>query len=160
MAYQAFLSFTTSWSLLKLMSIESVMPSNHHFLCHLSYPLPLIFPSVKVFSYESVFASGCQSNGPSASASVLTMNNTSWYPLGLTALISLLSKDSQESSQHHSLKVSIWCWAFFFFFWCSAFFMVQLSHQYHNYWKNHGYRDLCWQTDWCLCFLVCSLGLW
>ena len=128
MAYQAFLSFTTSWSLLILMSIESVMPSNHHFLCHLSYPLPLIFPSVKVFSYESVFASGCQSNGPSASASVLTMNNTSWYPLGLTALISLLSKDSQESSHHHSLKVSIWCWACFFFFFGVQLFLWSSSH--------------------------------
>ena len=53
-AYQAFLSFTISQSLLKLMSIESVMPSNHLILCHPLLLLPSIFPSIKVFSNESV----------------------------------------------------------------------------------------------------------
>ena len=51
---QASLSFTTSCSLLKLMSIESVMPSNHLILCHFLFLLPLIFPSIRVFSNESV----------------------------------------------------------------------------------------------------------
>ena len=50
---QASLSFTTSCSLLKLMSIESVMPSNHLILCHFLFLLPLIFPSIRVFSNES-----------------------------------------------------------------------------------------------------------
>ena len=50
---QTFLSFTVSWSLLKLMSIESVMPSNHLILCHLLLLLPSILPSIRVFSNES-----------------------------------------------------------------------------------------------------------
>ena len=53
-AHQASLSFTNSWSLLKLMSIESVMPSNHLILCHPLLFLPSIFPSIRVFSNESV----------------------------------------------------------------------------------------------------------
>ena len=52
-AYQAFLSITKSWSLLKLMSIESVLPSNHLILCHALHLLPSIFPKVRVFSNES-----------------------------------------------------------------------------------------------------------
>ena len=53
-AYQASLSFTISWSLLKLMSIGSVMPSNHLILCHPLLLLPSVFPSIRVFSSESV----------------------------------------------------------------------------------------------------------
>ena len=53
-AHQAFLSITNPWSLLKLRSIESVMPSNHLILCHLLLLLPSIFPSIRVFSNESV----------------------------------------------------------------------------------------------------------
>ena len=89
-AYQASLSFTISQSLLKLMSIESVMPSNHLILCCPFLLLPSIFSSIRVFSNESVFASGDQSIG--ASASVLPMNLQGWFPLELTGLISLLSK--------------------------------------------------------------------
>ena len=86
-AHQASLSFTISWSLFKLMSIESVMSSIHFVIC---CPLlfPLIFPSIRVFSSESL-QSGGQSLG--ASASVLPMNIQGWFPLGLTGLISLLS---------------------------------------------------------------------
>ena len=71
-AHQASLSFAISQSLLKLMSIESVMPSNHLILCR-PLLLPSIFPSIKVFSNESA-TSGGQSTGASASASVLPMN--------------------------------------------------------------------------------------
>ena len=71
---QASLSFTISWSLLKLMSTESVMPSNHLILCHPLLLLPSIFPSIRVFSNEWLFTSGGQSIGASASASVLPMN--------------------------------------------------------------------------------------
>ena len=73
-ACQASLSFTISQSLVKLMSIESVMPSNHLILCNPLLLLPSIFPSVRVFPISQFFASGGQSIGVSASASVLLMN--------------------------------------------------------------------------------------
>ena len=91
-ACQASLSFTISLSLLKLMSIESVMPSNHLMLCHLLLLLASIFPSIRIFSNESALHISDQTIGASASASVLPMNIQSWFPLGLTDLISLLSK--------------------------------------------------------------------
>ena len=91
-------------NLLKLMSIESVMPSNHLILCHPLFLLPSIFPSIRVFSNESVFASGGQSSGASASTSVLPMDIQDWFPLGLTGWISLQSKISQESSPTPQLK--------------------------------------------------------
>ena len=71
-ACQASLSFTISWSFLKLMSIESVMPSNHLTLCCPHLLLPSIFPSIRVFSNE--FTSGGERIGASASASVLPIN--------------------------------------------------------------------------------------
>ena len=71
-AHQASLSITNSWSLLKLMSIESVMPSNHLILCHPVLLLPSIFPSIRVFPVSQSFASGGQSTG--VSPSVLPMN--------------------------------------------------------------------------------------
>jgi len=86
-ALQASLSFTISHSLLKLMSIELVMPSNHLVLCHSL----LLLPSGS-FSVSRFFASAGQSTGPSASASVLPINIQGWFPLVLTGLISLLSK--------------------------------------------------------------------
>ena len=91
-ARQAFLSFTNSWSLLKLMSIESVMPSNYFILCCSLLFLPSIFPSIRVFSSDQLFTSGGQSIGASASAWVLPVNLQGWFPLGWTGLISLLSK--------------------------------------------------------------------
>ena len=83
-ARQAFLSITNSWSLLKLMSIELVMPSSHLILCRLLLLLPSIFPSIRVFSKESFLPSGGQSTGVSASASVLPLNIEDWFPLGWT----------------------------------------------------------------------------
>ena len=91
-AHQASLSITNSQSLLKLMSIESVMPSNHLILCHPLLFLPSIFPSIRVFSMSQSFASGGQSIGVSASTSVLAMNTQDWSPLGWTGWISLQSK--------------------------------------------------------------------
>ena len=73
-AHQDSLSITISWTLLKLMSIESVMPSNHLVLCDPLLPLPSIFPSIRVFPMSQFFASGGQRIGVSASASVLPMN--------------------------------------------------------------------------------------
>ena len=81
-----------SRSLLKLMSIESVMSSNHLiFCCPLLLP-PSIFPASESFQMSEFFSSGGQSIGVSASALVLPMNIQDWFPLGWTALISLQSK--------------------------------------------------------------------
>ena len=91
-ACQVSLSITNSWSLLKLMSIESVMPSNHLILCRPLLLLPSIFHSIRVFSKVPVLQSGGQSMGISASASVLAMNIQDWFPLGWTGWISLQSK--------------------------------------------------------------------
>ena len=91
-ARQASLSITHSRSLLQLMSIELVMPSNYLILCHPLLLLPSIFPSIRVFSSESVLHIRCQSNGVSASASVLPVNIQDWSPLGWAGSISLQSK--------------------------------------------------------------------
>ena len=91
-ACQASLSITNSRSLLKLMSIESVMPSNHLILCHPFLLLPSIFPSIRIFSNELVLCIRWPNIGVSASASVLLMNIQDWFPLGLTGWISLQSK--------------------------------------------------------------------
>ena len=91
-ACQASLSITNSQSLLKLMSIESVMPSNHLIPCRPLLFLPSIFPTIRVFSNESALHIRCQSIGASVSASVLPMNIQDWFPLGWTGWISLQSK--------------------------------------------------------------------
>jgi len=90
-ARQTSLSITNSQSLLKLMSILLVMPANHLILCH-PLLLPSIFPSIGAFPMSQFFASGGQSIGVSASASVLPMNTQDWSPLGWTGWISLQSK--------------------------------------------------------------------
>ena len=87
-AHQASLFITTSWSLLKLISIESVMPSNHRILCH---PLQS-FPASGSFQMTQLFASDGQSIGISALASVLPMNIQDWSPLEWPGWISLQSK--------------------------------------------------------------------
>ena len=79
-------------NLLKLMSIESVISSVHLIPCCPLLLLPSIFPSIRVFSNESVPSSGGQNIGASASASVLPMNIQDWFPLEWTSLISLQSK--------------------------------------------------------------------
>ena len=91
-ACQASLSITNSRNLLRLISIKLVIPSNHLILCRLLLLLPSVFPSIRVFSNESLFASGGQSIGASISASVLPMNIQDWFPLELTGLISSQSK--------------------------------------------------------------------
>ena len=119
-ACQASLFITNSQSLLKLMSIASVMPSNHLILCHLLPLLPSIFPSIRVSSKSHFFASGSQSIGASASASVHPVNIQDSIPLGLTDLISLQSKGLSRVFSNTCSKVSV--------LWHSAFFMVQFSH--------------------------------
>ena len=92
-AHLASLSITISQSLLKLMPIESVMPSSHHILCHPLLLLPPIPASIRVnFPMSQLFAWGSQSIGVSASASVLPMNTQDLSPSGWTGWISLQSK--------------------------------------------------------------------
>ena len=107
-ACQASLSITSSWSLLKLMSIKSVMPSNYLILCRPSLLPPSIFPSIRVFKMSQFFTSGGQSIGASASASVLPVNSQDCFPLGLTGWISLQFKGlsrvfSNTTIQKHQL---------------------------------------------------------
>ena len=122
-AFQAYLSFTISQSLLKLMSIDSMMPSNHLILCRPLLLLPLIFPSIRVFSNESALCIRCPkywsfscSIRPSNEYSGLISFRIDWFDLLAVqwTLRSLL--------QHHNSKASI--------LQCSAFFMVQISHPY------------------------------
>ena len=103
-ARQASLTITNSLSLLKLMSIELVMPSNHLTLCHPLLLQPSVLPQIRVFSNESVFGSGSQSIGVSASASVLPMNIQNWFPLGLTGWISLKSKGLSRVSSNTTVQ--------------------------------------------------------
>ena len=88
-AHQASLSITNSWSLLKIMSVESVMSSNHLVHCHPLLLLPSIFPSFRNFLLSQFFESGDQSIEVSTLASVLPMNIQDWFPLGWTGWISL-----------------------------------------------------------------------
>ena len=122
-ASQASLSITNSQSLLKLMSIESVMSSNHLTLCCLLLFLPSIFPSMRVFSNESVlhikwpkYWNFSFNISPSSEYSGLIFFWMDW--LDLLAVQGTL----KSLLQHHSSKASI--------LWCSAFLTVQLSHPY------------------------------
>ena len=87
-----FLFIINCWSLLKVMSIKSVMPSNNLILCCPFLFLSSLFPSIRVFSSGRLFASGGQHIGVSASSSILPMNIQDWFPLEMTGLISLQSK--------------------------------------------------------------------
>ena len=115
-AHQASLSITNSQSLLKLMSIESVMPSNHLILCCPFSSCLLSFPASGSFSVSQFFASGGQSIGASASVSVLSMNIQDWFPLGLTGLISLWSKGLSKVFSNTTVQKRRTQDSFFFFF--------------------------------------------
>ena len=122
-ALQASPSFTVSWSLLKLMSIESVMPSNHLILCHPLLLLPSIFPSISIFSSELALHIRWPKYW-SFSFSISPFNEYSEFISFRIDRLDLLAVQGTLKSlfQHHSLKASI--------LWHSAFFMVQLSHLY------------------------------
>ena len=107
-ACQASLSITSFWSLLKLMSVVLMMPSNHLILCHPLLLPPSIFPNIRSLTVSQFFASGGQSIGVSASISVLPMNSQDSFPLGWTGWISLQSKGlsrvfSNSTVQKHQL---------------------------------------------------------
>ena len=91
-AHQVSLSITKSQNLLKLTSIETVMPSNYLILCHPLLLPPLIFSASGSFPMSQFFASGDQNIGVLASASVFPMNMQDWFPLGWTSWIPLISK--------------------------------------------------------------------
>ena len=116
------------------MSTESMMPSNHFTLCCPLLLLHSIFPSITVFSNKSALASGGQSIGASASASVLPMNIQGWFTLGLTGLISLLPKRLSRVFSSTTVQKPQF----------SAFFLVELT-SIHDYWKNYSFDD----TDLC-----------
>ena len=122
-ACQASLSINNSQSLLKLMSIESVMPSNHLILCWPLLLLPSIFTSIRVFSNDSVL----RIKWPKYWSFSFSISSSKEYS-GLISFrmdwLDLLAVQGTLKSilQHHSSKASI--------LWCSAFFTVQLSHPY------------------------------
>ena len=123
------LSFTISWNLLKLTSIDLVMPPNHLVLCPpLLFP-PSIFPSIRVFSNEFSLPIRWPKYGASVSASVLPMNIQGWFPLGLTGLISLQSNGLSRVFSNTTVQTES-------ILWHSAFFLVQFSHPYMitRYW--------------------------
>ena len=136
-ALQTSLSITTFQSLLKLTSIKSVMPFNHFILCCSLLLLPSIFPSIRVFSNESVLCirwpdywSFSFSISPSNEYSGLISFRMDW--LDLLAVQGTL----KSLLQYHSSKASVP--------WCSAFFIVQSSHPYDShltldYWKNQSF---------------------
>ena len=141
-AHQASLSITNSRSLLKLMSIESVMPSNHHILCHpLLLLLPSIFPSIRDFSSESVLHIRWPKYW-SFSFNISLSNEYSGLISFRMDWLDLLAIQGTLKSllQHHNSKASI--------LQHSAFFIVQLSHPYMTT-KNHSLdkTDLCWQSN-------------
>ena len=145
------LSFTISRSLLKLMSIESVMPSNHLILCRPLLLLPSIFASIRVFSNESVlhirrpkYWSFSFSISPSNEYLKLISFRIDWFDL-------LADQGTLKNLlQHHSSKASI----------SSALSLLYgpTQRSVHDYWKNHGfdYMDICGQSF--VCFLICYLG--
>ena len=121
-AHQASLFITNSWNLLRLMSFESVMPSNHLILCHPLLLPPSIFPSIRVFSNESAFCIRWPkywrfsfSIGPSSEYSGLIFFRMDWLDL-------LAVQETFKSPLNHSSKPSV--------LWHSAFFIIQLSHPY------------------------------
>ena len=106
-ACQASLSITNSWSLLKPMSIESVMPSSHLILCRPLLLLPPISPSIRSFPMSQLFAWGGQSTGVSASASVLPMITQDWSPLGWTGWVSLQSKGLSRVFRNKAILIIV-----------------------------------------------------
>ena len=120
-----------SLSLLKLMSIESVIPSNHLIICRPLLLLPSIFASIRVFSSESILCIRWPKYWSLTSPSVLPMNTQGWYSLGLTGLVSLLSKGLSrvfsipQFKNINSLALS--------------FLYGPTLTSIHDYWKNHSF---------------------
>ena len=130
-ADQASLSITNSQNLLKIMSIESVMPSNHLSLVILFSSCLQSFPASGFFPVSQFFTSGGQSIGVSASISVLPMNIQDWFPLEWTAWVSCSPRDSQESSptpRFKSINSSM-----------PSLLCSPTLTSIHDHWKNHSF---------------------
>ena len=143
------LSITNSRSFLKLMSIKSVMPSNHLILCHPLLLLPSIFPTIRGFSNESVLSirwpkywSFSFSINPSNEHSGLISFRIHWFDL-LEVQGTLESSPTSQFKNINSSEL--------------IFLYSPTLTSIHDYWKNHSFdqMDLCWQ---CLCFLRGSVG--
>ena len=150
-ACQASLSLTNCWSLLRLMSIQSVMPFNRFILCCPLLLLPSIFPSIRVFSNES----DLHIRWPKYwSFSISLSNEHSGLISFRMNWFDLLAVQGTHKSllQHHSSKASI--------LQCSALLYSPTLTSIHDYWKNHNLdqTDLCWQSNvsvfliFCLCW--------
>ena len=114
---------------------------NHLILCRPLLLLPSVFPSIGVFSNASALHIRWPKYWSFSFSIILPMNIQGWFPLGLTGLISLLSKGLSKSLiQHHNLKASV--------LWHSLLYGSTLI-SIHDFWKNHNfdYSDLCWQSD-------------
>ena len=125
------LSITNSQGLLKLMSIESVMSSSYLILCFPFSCCLQTFPASWSFQMSQFFASGGQSTGVSASASVLPMNIQDWFPLGWLAGFPCSPRDAQESSptpQFKSINSLV-----------LSFLYGPTLISIHDYWKNHSF---------------------
>ena len=150
-AQEASLSITNSRSLPKLMSIESVMPSNHLTLCHSLLLLPLIFPSIRVFSNESTL----HMRWPKYWSFSISISPSSEHP-GLDSFrmdwLDLLAVQGTLKSllQHHSSKASILL--------CSAFFIVQSSHTYMSTGKTIALTRWNFVGEVMSLLLICSLS--
>ena len=153
-ARQASLSITNSWRLLKLMSIESVMPYNRFFLCRTLLLLPLIFPSIKVFSNESSlcirwpkywsFSFNISPSNEHSGLISFRMDCSPWISLQSKGLSRVFSNTTVQKHQFFGAQLSLW----------STLTSI------HDYWKKTMAL-----TRWTLvskenlCFLICCLGL-
>ena len=130
-AHQASLSITNSWSLLKLMSMELVMPSSHLILCHPFLLLPSIPPSMRVFSNESVLCIRWPRYWSFSFIISLSNKNSGLISFRMDWFDLLAVQGTLKSLlQYHSSKASI--------LQCSTFFIVQLSQSIYDCWKNHS----------------------
>ena len=124
-------AMASSWSF-RFMSIELVMPSNHLTFCCPLFLLPLVFLSIRVFSSQSALRIQWPKIGTLTSASVFPMNIQGWSPLGLNWFdLHAVQRTLGSLLQHYNSKASV--------FWCSAFFMAQVSHLYFR----QGWRHEC-----------------
>ena len=151
-AHHASLSFTISWSLLKLMSIESMMPSNYLILCRPLLLLPSIFPSIRVISNEWALCirwpkywSFSFSISPSSVYTGLISSKIGWFDL-------LVVQGTLEIFfQHHSSRISILC--------CSNLFYCPALTSIHDYWKNQALTMQTFVGKVMSCFLILYLDL-
>ena len=145
--------FPVSWSLPKhLHGVGDAIQPSHPLLPPSPSALNLSQPASGSFQMSWLFISGGQNIGASALASALPIIIQGWFPLGWNSLISLLSKGLSKVFCRTTIQKHQ-------FLGCSAFFMVQLSHLYMTTGKTKDLTIQTFASKWCLCFLICCLGL-